>query len=105
MAAPLSTIINSTLERFFLSRMPTVYRQDGFRIAFYSNEHPSPHVHVFRAEGELVFELGSESEEPWLDRVLSPMNPNDARRARAIVKEQHKYLLEEWRKRHGREEV
>jgi hypothetical protein len=77
--------------------MPTVFRQDGFQIRIYSNEHLPPHVHVLKAGGELKFILGSEFEEPCLDKELSPMKGADARKASVIVKEQQMYLLEKWR--------
>jgi hypothetical protein len=77
--------------------MPTVFRQDGFEIRIYSNEHNPPHVHVIKAGGELKFILGSESEKAFLDRVLSPMKRRDARAAFEIVKEQQTFLLKKWR--------
>ncbi|MCA1568280.1 MAG: DUF4160 domain-containing protein [Acidobacteria bacterium] len=81
--------------------MPTVLRHNGFQVRIYTNDHPPSHVHVFKAEGELVFNLGSESEAPRMVKELSPMNPSDARQAGAIVREQKHYLLREWRKIHG----
>lgn len=85
--------------------MPTVLRQNGFQVRIYTNDHLPSHVHVFKGEGELVFDLGGESEAPRMVKELSPMNPSDARRARAIVKEQQLYLLREWRKIHGTQEA
>lgn len=76
--------------------MPKVFEQEGFRIVIHSNEHNPAHVHVMKAEGELKFILGSKSEEPFLDKILSPMKRKDARRAFVIVKEQQKYLLKKW---------
>lgn len=38
--------------------MPTVFRQDGFRFFFYSNEgdpREPPHVHVIKGSGEAKF--------------------------------------------------
>ena len=77
--------------------MPTVFQQDGFEIRIYSNDHNPPHVHVMKAGGELKFILGSESEETFLDKVLSPMKRRDAREALEIVKEQRTFLLKKWR--------
>lgn len=85
--------------------MPTVLRQNGFKVRIYTNDHPPSHVHVFKGKGELVFYLGSESEAPRMVKELSPMNPSDARLARAIVREQQQYLLGEWRKIHGTQEA
>jgi hypothetical protein len=85
--------------------MPTVYRQEGFRFFFYSNEHPPPHMHVSKAGGELRFILGSESEEPTLDKELSPMKKKDARRAFDIVKEQQKFLLKKWGEKYEEQNI
>jgi hypothetical protein len=85
--------------------MPTVLRKDGFQVRIYTNDHTPSHVHVFKAEGELIVNLGSESEEPWIVEELSTMKPADARRARDIVKEHQTYLLTEWRRIHGRENI
>lgn len=76
--------------------MPTVYRQEGFRFFFYSNEHDPPHIHVSKAGGELKFVLGGDAEEPIFDKELSPMKKKDERRAFVIVKEQQRFLLEKW---------
>ena len=46
-----------------ITTMPTVLRERGFDIMIYLNDHPPPHVHVFRAEGEVVINLG-EGETP-----------------------------------------
>ncbi|HEY0100313.1 MAG TPA: DUF4160 domain-containing protein [Pyrinomonadaceae bacterium] len=89
------------MARFIYTDMPTVLRQNGFKVRIYTNDHLPSHVHVFKAEGELIFALGSESEAPRMVKELSPMNPSDARQARVIVKEQQQYLLREWRKIHG----
>lgn len=85
--------------------MAEAYRKNGFKILIYSNDHPPPHVHVLKAEGHLVFELGSKSTELSLVKVLSHMKSNDALQAREIVEEQHKNLLNKWSEIHGHKEV
>ena len=79
--------------------------QEGFRFFIYSNEHLPPHVHVSKAEGELRFILGSDSEEPYLDEELSPMKRKDARRAFEIVKKKQKLLLEQWGEKYGKRNI
>lgn len=85
--------------------MPTVYRQEGFRFFFYSNDHTPAHMHVRKAEGELRFILGSDSEDPYLDEELSPMKRKDARKAFVIIKEQQKFLLEKWGEKYEQQNI
>jgi hypothetical protein len=85
--------------------MAKVYEQEGFRIVIHSNEHNPPHVHVIKAEGELKFILGNESEKPFLEKIYSPMKRKDARRAFVIVKEQQKLLLMRWREIYERQNI
>ena len=32
--------------------MPTIYRQDGFEVMIYTNDHRPAHVHIFKAEAQ-----------------------------------------------------
>ena len=85
--------------------MPTFYRQEGFRFFIYSNEHEPPHIHVEKGGGELRFILGSEIEEPYLDREDSPMKRKDTRRAFDIVKEQQMFLLTKWGEKYEQQNI
>ena len=80
--------------------MPTVFRHDGFRFFFYSNE-GSPlepiHIHVLKAGAEAKFWLRKEI-------VLERSDGFDARTLRrlATVVEQHRVEIEEiWREHFG----
>ena len=44
--------------------MPTIFRQDGFAIMIYLNDHTPSHVHVFKAEAEVIINLGNEATPP-----------------------------------------
>lgn len=44
--------------------MPTVYRQDGFEFRIYTNVHDPPHVHVFKAGGQVKIAMGDEETNP-----------------------------------------
>lgn len=37
--------------------MPQIFEKDGFRFAFYSNEHRPIHVHARKGEGEAIFNV------------------------------------------------
>ena len=41
--------------------MPLVFEKDGFRFAFYSNDHRPIHVHVRKAGAEAIFDVGGRS--------------------------------------------
>jgi len=42
--------------------MPKVFEKDGYKFAFYSNEHRPIHVHVRYGGGEAVFDVENEVE-------------------------------------------
>jgi hypothetical protein len=44
--------------------MPTIIRQDGFRIVIYPNDHLPTHVHIIKADGEVRIDLGSVTIDP-----------------------------------------
>jgi Domain of unknown function (DUF4160) len=39
--------------------MPTIIREDGFRVVIYPNDHIPAHVHVLKGGGEVRIDLGS----------------------------------------------
>lgn len=80
--------------------MPTVRRQNGFEVIIYLNDHPPPHVHVFRAEGEVIIYLG-DGETPPQVRENVDMSQRDERRALRLVAEHQNELLVAWRRYHG----
>lgn len=75
--------------------MPTLFRKDGFRFFFYSNEgnpREPVHIHVMKGEGEAKFWI-----EP--DILLERSRGFDARTQRrlAVIIEEHRDLiLEAW---------
>jgi hypothetical protein len=80
--------------------MPTVLRRDGFHVVIYTRgEHLPPHVHVFRADEEIVMDL-----EPMAVRD-NFMRPKNAARAWLLVAENLAFLTERWdfhwSKQHG----
>ncbi len=80
--------------------MPTVLRQEGFNIKIYTDDHPPPHVHVWRAGDELTPNLGDERNGVAI-RARHNLNRADARRAVYIVEDNRGFLLQEWRRIHG----
>lgn len=80
--------------------MPTILRQDGFDVMVFTNDHRPAHVHVFKAEGEVVVHLGSGTKPPSV-RINIGMSRADERRALMIVGEHQAELLLEWRRIHG----
>jgi len=37
--------------------MPSVFEKEGFKFAFYSNDHRPMHVHVRKGGGEAIFDV------------------------------------------------
>ncbi len=80
--------------------MPTVIRKNGFQVIIWTDDHPPMHVHVFRAEGELIINLGDE-QTPATVRDNYGMRRDDVRRALRLVDDNQNLLTEKWREIHG----
>jgi Domain of unknown function (DUF4160) len=88
--------------------MPTIIRQDGFRIVIYPNDHLPSHVHVIKGDGEVRISLGSAIEEdsegssipPSLITVTGKISDKDVAKALSLVKEHQIELLDKWSEIH-----
>jgi hypothetical protein len=78
---------------------PTLYRENGFSIRMYPNDHVPPHVHVARAEGLMRVALGDEESRP---RVLTSvgMKTKDEVRGVRMVERHQSELLIAWEEMH-----
>lgn len=81
--------------------MPTVHREDGFRIVIYPNDHLPRHVHVFKADGEVIIQLGSDIEDPLIDQIYGDISDKNIAKALQLVQIHQIKLLEAWRGIHG----
>lgn len=80
--------------------MPTIYRQDGFEVMIYTNDHRPAHVHIFKAEAEVIINLSTVSAPPRV-RTNINMGRADERRALIIVAENDDAFWVEWKRIHG----
>jgi hypothetical protein len=90
--------------------MPTIIRQDGFRIVIYPNDHLPAHAHIIKADGEVRIDLGSvtidlsSGEEsltlPSFIDVTGKISDRDVKKALSLVKEHQKKLLDKWSEIH-----
>lgn len=81
--------------------MPIVHREDGFRTVIYPNDHLPRHVHVFKAEAEVIIQLGSEVEPAAIDQIYGNISNKEIAKALRIVQENQAKLLEAWKTIHG----
>lgn len=81
--------------------MPTVHREDGFRVVIYPNDHLPRHVHVFKADGEVIIQLGSETESAFIDQVYGGISNREIVKAFEIVQLNQVKLLSAWKSIHG----
>ncbi len=77
--------------------MPTIVREDGFRIVIFPNDHIPPHVHVFKSGAEVKIELGAE---PNLLSIEGKIGNKDLAKALNLVAEHQNELLDKWREIH-----
>jgi hypothetical protein len=78
--------------------MPTVYREDGFRIVIYPNDHLPRHVHVFKNDGEIIIqlELGNEMDPSFIDQIYGEVSRKEVAKALSLVQANQDELLEAW---------
>jgi hypothetical protein len=79
--------------------MPSI-NVEGFELQIRPRDHPPPHVHVFRAEGEAKITLGSKDERPRIWQVWE-MSKKDLVRALGLTIEYQAELLKMWERFHG----
>lgn len=80
--------------------MPTIYRQDGFEVMIYTNDHRPAHVHIFKAEAEVIINLSTGAAPPRV-RTNIGMGRADERRALIMVAENDEAFWIEWKRIHG----
>jgi hypothetical protein len=73
--------------------MPTVYRQDGFEFRIYTNDHDPPHVHVFKAGGQVKISMGDEETNPTV-LLRKGMSDKDVVKATQLVDQNQDHFLE-----------
>ena len=66
----------------------------------YTNDHPPTHVHVFKAEGEVIITLGDEHTPPQVRENIG-MSRRDERKALILVGTHQDDFITEWRRIHG----
>ncbi len=78
--------------------MPTVARQNGFRVVMYPDDHEPIHVHVKKADGEIkVNALTLE-----LILVKGKVSDRDIRKAVEIVAENQQLINQKWGELRGK---
>jgi hypothetical protein len=72
--------------------MPQIFEKDGFRFAFYSNDHRPIHVHVRKGGGEAIFNVedGVELRESY------SMGVRELSRAQELAEENRMLIVAKW---------
>ena len=86
-------------ENVCVSIMPTVLRQDGFRVVIYFDDHLPSHVHVLSADSEVKISLGSETTQSEIIEYRGKRGT--AVKALELVIAHQNELLNAWRNIHG----
>ena len=76
---------------------PTVFRKQGFRFSFFSNEEPRMHIHVYCANGQAKF---------WLEPVIEVaendgLRLSEIRKAQNIIEENEDEIRRRWQSHFG----
>ena len=81
--------------------MATILQTNGFSFRIYSNDHAPAHVHVIKADGEAIIELGDENSPPSIRKIYG-MSDREVAIAYDLVEQFKTRLLEGWRGIHER---
>ena len=81
--------------------MPTIHRQDGFRLMIFPNDHRPAHVHCIRGDAVVVVNLPSEGHAATLRKFSSQAKQSDLADAVRIVNENDHKLWTAWSFYHG----
>lgn len=73
--------------------MPTVLRQNGFRVMINTHDHEPPHVHCVKAGAEVLINIETSSV-----RRSKGMATHEIRKAVQLVEDNADRLMAEWRK-------
>ena len=77
--------------------MPLIFEKDGFRFAFYSNDHRPMHVHVRKAGAEAIFDV----EEGVALRESHGFRIKDLNKAQELAEENRNLIIEKWNEHLG----
>jgi hypothetical protein len=80
--------------------MPKVLERDGFQFYIYYNDHIPSHVHVKKAGGEVILQLGDAETKPSI-REVRGMSFTEVKRALAIAAREQQHLRKSWTRIHG----
>ncbi len=72
--------------------MPVVFKKDGFKFFFYSNDHEPIHVHVRKGGGEAVFNLDIIVEL----RESSGLKVKELSKAQELAEENKELIVKVW---------
>ena len=75
--------------------MLTILRANGFRFVIIPDDHNPPHVHIYKAETELIINLGIGSDEPAIRNVYRMTN-RDIGIAFALTEIHNDKFLSQW---------
>lgn len=73
-----------------------IHREAGFHFRIWANDHPPPHVHVWKAGGYMKVILA----DPVSIAAVGGLSLADARRACRIVESNIERFVAEWKKIH-----
>ena len=81
--------------------MPTIHRQDGFRVMIFTKDHRPAHVHCFRGDAVVVVDLPHAGSAATIREFNPHVKQNDLADAARIVNENQNKLWNAWRFYHG----
>lgn len=81
--------------------MPTILRQDGFKIQIFVDDHEPPHVYARYDRALVVVNLAEAAGQVPTIRTVKHASAEIQRSALQLVAEHNDYLLEQWRLIHG----
>jgi len=81
--------------------MPTIFRQNGFRVIIYFNDHLPSHVHILKGGGEIKIDLKDGMSKPKLIAIIGDIKDRDVAKALKLAADNQALLLAKWKEIHG----
>ena len=78
--------------------MPEIFREQGFKIVIYFNDHEPAHVHVYKGDSEIRIQIKGQCK---ILSVKGSISDKEQKKAMKLVTAHQSELFQIWEKIHG----
>ena len=78
--------------------MPEIFREQGFRVVIYFDDHEPAHVHIYKGDSEIRIQIKGQCE---ILSVKGSISSKEQKKAMKLVTVHQSELFQIWEKIHG----